>query len=290
MTVTATIAGVVIIVIGLRDMFHSLLHPRGKGAISHAVLSGIWRLSRVLGHRFGSAVGPAGMLAVVVLWVVLQGVGWALVYAPHVPAGFAYSPGIDPGRYPDPVEALYVSFVNLATLGFGDVVPTDPWIRWVTPLQALTGFGLLTAALTWFTQVYPPLSRRRALALDLNALAETDYARIVPALEPAAVARVLEALAEQINKTTVDLAQNTESYYFQEQNPRLSLAHQLPHAITLRDAGRACRAAQLQTSARVLDQAVTHLATKLKDFGNTGDDLGAVFEAYAADHTRTPRS
>jgi hypothetical protein len=290
MGVAATIVGIVIIILGLRDMFHSLLHPRGKGALSHAVLSGIWRTSRALGHRFGSAVGPAGMLAVVVLWVVLQGVGWALVYSPHIPAGFTYSAGIDPDRYPDPIEALYVSFVNLATLGFGDVVPTDPWIRLAAPLQALTGFGLLTAALTWFTQVYPPLSRRRTLALTLNALAETDYARTVPALEPATLARTLEALAEQVNRTTVDLAQNTESYYFQEQAPELSLARQLPHALTLRDEALDCPSRQLQTSAGVLDQALTHLATKLKDFGNTGDDLGAVFGAYAADHSPTPRT
>jgi hypothetical protein len=288
--IIATAVGIMVIMIGLRDMFHSLLHPRGKGALSHAVLSGIWRLSRVTGHRVGSAVGPAGMLAVVVLWVVLQGVGWALVYAPHIPTGFTYSPGIDPTRYPDPIEALYVSFVNLATLGFGDVVPTDPWIRWATPLQALTGFGLLTAALTWFTQVYPPLSRRRALALDLNALAETDYARTAPALEPAAVARVLEALAEQINKTTVDLAQNTESYYFQEQAPELSLARQLPHAMRLRDQALACPSPQLHASAGVLDQALHHLAVQLKAFGNTGDGIDKVFGAYAADHTRTPRT
>jgi hypothetical protein len=287
MGIAMTITGAVVI-IGLRDMFHSLLHPRGKGALSHTVLSGIWRLSRASGHRFGSAVGPAGMLTVVVLWVGLQAVGWALVYAPHVPAGFTYSPGIDPDRYPDLVEALYISFVNLATLGFGDVVPTDPWIRLATPVQALTGFGLLTAALTWFTQVYPPLSRRRTLALNLNALAETDYAHTVPALEPAAAARVVEELGDQINKTTVDLTQNTESYYFQEQASEFSLARQLPHALTLRDAASACPSAQLHTSARVLDQALTHLATKLKDFGNTGDDLGAVFGAYAADHARTP--
>ncbi|GAA1134141.1 potassium channel family protein [Citricoccus alkalitolerans] len=290
MAITATITGIAIILIGLRDMFHSLLHPRGKGAISHAVLSGIWKFSRVTGHRLGSAVGPAGMLAVVVLWVVLQGVGWALVYAPHVPAGFTYSPGIDPARYPDFIEALYVSLINLATLGFGDVVPIDPWIRWATPLQALTGFGLLTAALTWFTQVYPPLSRRRALALDLNALAKTDYARTIPTLEPSAVARVLEVVAEQVNKTTVDLAQNTESYYFQEQAPELSLARQLPYTVALRDAALVCSSLQLHAGARVLDQSLGQLATKLKDFGNTGDDLDAIFSAYAADHIRTPRT
>ena len=39
----------------------------------------------------------------------------------------------------------------------------------IAPLEALTGFVLLTTALAWFAQIYPPLSRRRALALQLHS-------------------------------------------------------------------------------------------------------------------------
>ncbi|MFC4371955.1 potassium channel family protein [Citricoccus nitrophenolicus] len=183
-----------------------------------------------------------------------------------------------------------MSFVSLATLGFGDVVPIDPWIRVASPLQALTGFALLTAALTWFTQVYPPLSRRRVLALDLNALAKTDYAQALPALDPAAVARVLEALAAQLNTVRVDLTQHTESYYFQEEDPDLSLARQLPHVVELRGTASACPAAELQASARVLSVALEQLAKKLQEFVRTDGTLGGILSAYAADHARTPRT
>ncbi|MFC7876169.1 ion channel [Isoptericola sp. NPDC057391] len=35
-------------------------------------------------------------------------------------------------------------------VGFGDIVPTTPWLRLATtPLQALIGFALLTAAVSW---------------------------------------------------------------------------------------------------------------------------------------------
>ena len=136
-------AALAVVLLGLFDMYHSLMHPSGKGPLSARVLAAVWRLSRATGHRLGSAVGPAGMIAVVVLWVLLQGVGWALVYLPHVPGGFVYSSGVDPAEYPDAAEALYVSLVTLATLGFGDVVATDPWIRLASPLEALTGFALL---------------------------------------------------------------------------------------------------------------------------------------------------
>src|SRR5690606_25494602 len=156
--------------------FHTLLHPTGQGRLTGWVLSGAWRLSRVTGHRAGSAVGPAAMVAVILLWVALQVIGWAMVYLPHVPDGFAYGAGIDPADYPRVMEAVYVSAVTLTTVGYGDVVATDPWIRALSPLEALTGFALLTAGLTWFSQIYPPLSRRRALALELKGLADTGYA------------------------------------------------------------------------------------------------------------------
>lgn len=110
-----------------------LAAPSGKGHLSRLVLSGIWSLSKAIGHRLGSAVGPAAMTAVVVLWVVLQGAGWALVYYPHLPGGFTYSPGINPAPYSPAAEALYVSFVTLGTLGFGDAVATNPWIRLASP-------------------------------------------------------------------------------------------------------------------------------------------------------------
>ncbi|MGX5358206.1 potassium channel family protein [Kocuria sp. KH4] len=291
MQVVLTILGVVIIVVGLRDMYHSLLHPSGKGPISHAVMLGVWKASKATGHRFGSTVGPAAMVAVVLLWVAMQGLGWALVYAPHLPGGFVYSSGIDPARYNVFVESLYVSLVTLATLGFGDVVATDPWVRMAAPLEALTGFALLTTALTWFTQVYPPLSRGRSLALELKGLADTGYADQLPRLDPVAAAAVLHTLAAQITKARIDFTQHTESYFFQEEDPDLSLARHLPYALTLRDVAAASPAPELQAGAGVLDRALEQLGTKLReDFVDAGSDLQEVFTSYATDHARTPRT
>jgi Ion channel len=127
-----------VVLLGLRDMARRLLQPRGQGFLSGGVLALGWHLSRATGHRIGAVVGPASMLASIGLWIVMQGVGWALIYLPRVPAGFAYSGGVDPSRYSVVAEALYISFVTLATLGFGDVVAIDPAIRLLAPLQALT--------------------------------------------------------------------------------------------------------------------------------------------------------
>lgn len=289
MGIVLTIAGLAVIAVGLIDMFQTLLHPRGKGSVSNAVISAFWAFSRGLGHRLGSGIGPAGMITAVLVWVVLQGLGWSLIYFPHVPQGFSYSSGINPTAQPDFVEALYISFVTLATLGFGDVVPAESWIRMVAPWEALTGFALLTAALTWFVQIYPPLTRRRSLAMNLNTLSEAEYAGEIPTLSPNAVARVLEELASGINSIRVDLTQHSETYYFQEENHRMSLPRQLPYAVELRDAASASPAPELQTSGRILSLALEQLAKKLQDFvsPDDGEDIGDVFRAYLVDHNRS---
>ncbi|MEX5236682.1 potassium channel family protein [Kocuria arenosa] len=269
MDVLLTLLGIAIVVVGLWDIYHSLLHPSGTGAVGGRAQSGVWWMSRRTEHRFGSAVGPGSMISVVVLGVLLQGVSWALVSLPHVPGGFTYSPGVDPLDCPDVVDALYVSLVTLVTLatpGFGDVVATDPWIRLATPLEALTGFALLTAALTWFTQIYPPLSRRRSLALELKSLAEVDYADGIAEKDPVTAARVLDGLTAEVSR-----------------------ARQLAYALDLRDRAAASSAPPVRTGAGRLDLALEQLARKLReDFVSSGEAPEEVFAAYAADHLREP--
>jgi hypothetical protein len=291
MGIALTVLGVVVIAAGLHDMFHTLLHPSGKGYISHLVLSGMWKVSKATGHRLGSAVGPAAMTAVVLLWVILQGTGWALVYYPHLPGGFTYSAGINPAAYSTAAEALYVSFVTLGTLGFGDVVATDPWIRLASPAEALTGFALLTAALTWFTQIYPPLSRRRALALEIKGLADVGYAGHLESIDSVTASRVLDALTAKIVTVRIDFTQYPEGFYFQEEDPDLSLARQLPYVLKLRDAALEHMEPGVQLSGEQLSQALVQLTNKLKkDFLGSGDNPGQVIAAYAAAHGQTPRS
>lgn len=285
MSVVLTLTGIGLIVVGLRDMFHTLLHPKGQGRLSGLVLRGLWRLSRASGHRLGSSVGPGAMVAVILLWVALQVLGWGLIYLPHVPDGFLYSPGVDPGDYSDLVQALYLSAVTMTTLGYGDVVGVDPWIRVATPLEALTGFGLLTAALTWFMQIYPPLSRRRSLALELKGLGDVGWAQELSELGPALVTRVLDATTVEVSKVRIDFAQHSGGFYFKEKDPDLSLARQMSHALQMRDAALASELAPVRSSGRRLTLAIEQLCAELDgSFLHTGGDVEEVLAAYAAEH------
>lgn len=291
MDVVLTVAGVGLICFGLRDMFHTLLHPSGQGGLSSAVLAVSWRLSKLSRRRWGSVVGPAAMVAVVALWVALQGIGWALIYYPHLSDGFTYSTGVDPADYPDFLEALYISVVTFTTLGMGDVVPVDPWLRAASPFEALTGFALLTAALAWFTMTYPLLARRRALALHLKGLADVGYADEIGDVDAVTLARVLDALTAEVSAIRIDFAHHTEVFYFSEPNPNLSLAHQLPYALRLQTAALARPEPAVVLSSRQLSSALEHLATELKNrFVHSGGSSAEVFAAYAAVHGHDPRT
>ena len=117
------------------------------------------------------------------------------------------------------VEALYIAYMTLSTLGLGDVIPVTPWLRLATALEALTGFALITAAMTWFMQVSPPLTRRRSLGLRLSTLGSAELAQSMATLDARYVATVLDGLTAQIATVQVDLTQHTESYFFHEDAP-----------------------------------------------------------------------
>ena len=107
--------------------------------------------------------------------------------------------------------------VTLATLGFGDIVPTTEWLRVAVPLEAMLGFVLLTAAVTWVLQVYPALMRRRALAIRLSLLHRADAARVLAEEDVPMAANLLEDLAGEVVQARVDLTQYAETYYFRDE-------------------------------------------------------------------------
>ena len=81
------------------------------------------------------------MAAVIGAWAGLAAVGWALLYLPHLPAGFIHGAGI-PQRG-DFGEALYISLVTLSTVGFGDIVPKTDVGRAIASVMMLLGWSIL---------------------------------------------------------------------------------------------------------------------------------------------------
>ncbi|MBO0610333.1 potassium channel family protein [Myceligenerans salitolerans] len=285
-TALATGAGAVLVLLALRDVFHALLHPSGRGRISPVVSGLVWRACRRLGGRATGLGGPAVMVAVAVVWLGLVVTGWALVYWPHLDSGFSYGIGLEPARRDDLVDAFYVSTVTLTTLGFGDVVPTAGWLRLAAPVEGMIGFGLLTAGVSWILQVYPALGRRRAAALQLDGLRRTRTAQLLRQEEPEGIgagagAPILRGLAAELDQVRVDLLQYEVTYYFADPEPSSSLATLAPYALELSAAARESGAASLRHAGAVLDVALGGLAEALDSRHlHTGGSTSSVLAAY----------
>lgn len=191
-------AGIVLALVTLRDIFHTLWHPRGLGRISRLLFTWTWRTSNAFSARLNRSTelaGPLGLLATVAVWTTLIVLGWTLIYLPHMPQGFFFFAPLQPATSSDWLASVYLSMVAVATLGFGDIVPADPFLRLATPLQPMVGFILLTAAISWVLQIYPALAQRRTLAQRLAMLASTGADTVAASGEPSVAYQMLDAVA-----------------------------------------------------------------------------------------------
>ena len=246
-------------------------------------MRGFWLLSKKLRGGASSVAAPLAMAAVIAAWATLAAVGWALLYLPHLPAGFSYSNDIP--RQADFAEALYISLVALSTAGFGEIVAVHPILRLVMAFQAVAGFGLLTATVSWILQTYPALSRRRALAHQLNLFREAAGPAGIASLEARHAAALLESMAENVASVSIDLLSFHETYYFHEVEQRGSLPATLAYAHQLASEAQDSDNTELRFAGRMLYAALEDLAGVLRGkFGHVGDTSSDVFDHYELHH------
>jgi hypothetical protein len=249
---SVSVVGAVVVMAGLRDLFHTIWHPTRRGGLSRLVMAALWRVSRCLParRRVAGLVGPLGMVAVVGTWALAIIVGWALIYWPHMPESFALAAGLEPFERADLLDALYLSLVTVTTLGLGDIAPTAGWLRVAAPLESLVGFVLLTATVAWVLETYPALARRRALAIRLALLSRTDPS--MRHLDCALGASVVESLATEVVRVRVDFMQYAETYYFHDGEDRTSLAVMVRYAADLTEHGQTARRTDMRLTAAML--------------------------------------
>lgn len=282
-TWSSTAAGCLVLVWVLNDIFRTLARPGTQGLVSRAVLRPVWRLSR-RGTR-ASLAGPIAMLCVITAWGMLASLGWALIYWPQIPDGFTFTSPPPDGLGQTWLEAVYMSLVTISTLGFGDVVPRSGWLRIVTPVEALFGLALLTVALSWLMQVYPALTRRRALAVRLSLLRRAGALEALPGLDATSTVQLLDSITTSVVDARGDLHEYAEIYFFREDDVDASLPANLRYAVQLLDIAQTSTSPAVLLAAGVLDVALDDLArsvdAKFLELSGSRDE---VFNAYATDH------
>ncbi|WP_433441581.1 potassium channel family protein [Nonomuraea sp. CA-141351] len=282
-----SLVGAAIIMAALRDLFHTLWHPTRHGGLSRFVMMAMWGLARQVRarRRVVGLVGPLAMVTVVGTWAAIIILGWAIVYWPHMPEAFTFTPGSKAAQQSPLLDSVYFSLVTVATLGLGDIVPAEGWLRLVSPLEALVGFVLLTATVSWVLEIYPALTRRRVLAVRLALLQQSDPS--VQQLDSTVGATLLESLATEVARVRIDFTQYAEAYYFHDGEDHSSLPATIGYADDLAQRGKAARRPDVRLTGDLLAGALKDLATILDQrFLHTGGTPTEVFTAYAVDHGR----
>jgi hypothetical protein len=275
--------------VALRDVFETILHPQGRGVVSNTMTRAIWRLMRSLvkgRHAALSLAGPLAFIAVLASWGALIIFGFALILWPYFPDDFAVAETVTIDGGLD--DALYLSMVNLTSLGYGDIVPTGELLRFVGPLETLIGLGLLTAGISWILLLYQVLADYRSLSHEISLLLEEQDAGVrLAEIEPQVAARVLADLTTRAVAMRDDLVHSPIAYYFHPRDERHALPALLPRLMALLDdCSGADRAPALRFQAGMLRSSIDDLLdTIAEDFlGLPAGDTAATLAAYRQDH------
>jgi hypothetical protein len=172
-------AGVLLILVGLLDVFFTVLHYDGFGFLSSRLYDSLFKvmrsLTRPLPRRYRalglSMAAPLMVPVTITVWVLLVALGYALVYYAGMDGDTFFSL---PGKSlePSPMEALYLSGVAVSTLGFGDITPTNALYQALVVSEALIGFGILTLAISYIIGVYGVLQQLGVLSAGLHHQAQ----------------------------------------------------------------------------------------------------------------------
>ena len=172
MRVVELVAGLLIVVAMLFDLFQTVLLPRPtpvtfrpSGRILIALYV-VWR--RIALHFPERREQLLGMFApsVVVFLLLYWGAGLSAGY------GLVLYASTDQIRPPlDVGSALYFSAMALLTFDFGDIVPTGALARVVTIAAGATGLGLFALVITFLFALFAEFQRRELLVITLSARA-----------------------------------------------------------------------------------------------------------------------
>jgi hypothetical protein len=213
-------AGVLVILVGLLDVFFTVLHYDGFGFLSSRLYRRLFdvvcfltgplpRKYRALGL---SMAAPLMVPATITVWIFLVSAGYALIYYAGMDGEtFSFSSS---GLAPSFMEALYFSGVTIATLGLGDVTPLSGPYQAIAVSEALVGFGILTLSISYVIGVYGVLQRLGVLTAGLYHQAQdtNDPLSILVPHFPEGQPRGLETHMMSLHRDLVEVYEGMRRY------------------------------------------------------------------------------
>ncbi|MBV8085473.1 MAG: hypothetical protein JO247_11725 [Chloroflexi bacterium] len=120
-------------------------------------------------ERWLALFGPLSILLVLIVWLILFSIGWALIYKGLLGQLHGQS---------DAVSLLYYSGATLLTPTFGDVTSDTALPGMLSLVETVMGFGTIALLISYLPVLYGAYNRREARLLTLD---DPTGERITPA-------------------------------------------------------------------------------------------------------------
>lgn len=168
-----TTAGFVLLALIVFDIYATVLHSSARyGPVGESLNRLVWRLARGFAfrlargprHKLLNMIGPLLLPLLILVYLVLLVLAFALIYYPHVPSGFTFAAARPGAGWAD---AIYFSGCTLTTVGYGDMSPHLTPLRFLALVEAAAGLIVISLAITYMLTVYAGLERKRAVAVSL---------------------------------------------------------------------------------------------------------------------------
>jgi hypothetical protein len=212
-----TFLGLSVLALVVYDVYATILHARARsGPIGETLNRSLWRvargiafkLSRPRRHRLLNIIGPLLQPLLIILFIMLLALGFALIYYPRMPAAFTVQAEAASSPF---MAALYFSGTTLTTVGYGDIAPHTTGVRLTALFEAASGFALISLAITYLITVYSALERKRAVAISFYHQAE-EGANVAAFITHHFVAGRFYGLEGTFRMATRDLQELLESH------------------------------------------------------------------------------
>ena len=224
-TILLECGGTLLVFIGLREVFRDIFHPTASGSLSDFVGRFVSLLMRRT--RLRPAVGPVSLVTVIVCWVLLLAVGFALIYCGILPRQIAGPVGESHNFAHNFLRSLYFSLGAFDTFQTFNLSPQTNWLRLVISVEGLIGISMITASVSWLVLLYPALARTRLFARHISSLIEAEK-RVRVSAVPALGAPLLIELAEGVLQFRLDIILFPILLNFYSSNEGSTLASLLP--------------------------------------------------------------
>jgi len=289
MAIFVTVLGALLVSAAVLDIFQTLFHPAGRGAMSDWTAKLTWRFFRIVSAKQAGALtyaGPTAILLIIVSWAALTWLGFALIYFPRLEIGFDFNQSTGGSAHKGFVEAMSLSLGALITLSEGTYAKFH-WLQLTRAAEAIMGFGLLTASVSWLLSIYPVLESRRALAQQATLLHRSEHESHLDIVRdaPNRAGDWIMAIGADLASLRNQMSQFPITYYFDMGEPETALAGALSYLFELANRSSSASQPALKIAGTVLGGAVeSFLETLAKDFLNLppGDKQG-ILRAYASE-------